>query len=176
MAVRTAVPLGRSCRRRLILHWADPFAASLGGVEPKALPSGRRRRQLRGKPLDRSDQASPLWTLQCLLFGPDVAAAFADRGENHDPGRQRRRIVCLRRKMREFSLIQSSGPTYRAWPPCSALSRPNLTVAAEARPALTAPARDGGYALRSGRKKACGAVEQTKHDRPEICACILGGD
>jgi len=29
---------------------------------------------------------SPLWTLQRLCFGPDVAAADADRGENRDPG------------------------------------------------------------------------------------------
>ena len=29
---------------------------------------------------------SPLWTLQRLCFGPDVAAACADRGENRDPG------------------------------------------------------------------------------------------
>ena len=31
---------------------------------------------------------SPLWTLQRSRFrtGPDVAAARADRGENHDPG------------------------------------------------------------------------------------------
>jgi transposase len=31
--------------------------------------------------------ASPLWTLQRLCFGPDVAAAYADRGENRDPGK-----------------------------------------------------------------------------------------
>ena len=33
---------------------------------------------------------------------------------------------------------------------------------AERRPALTASARDGVGNLRSGRKKACGAVEQKK--------------
>jgi len=27
-----------------------------------------------------------LWTLQRLCFGPDVAAANTDRGENRDPG------------------------------------------------------------------------------------------
>ena len=30
---------------------------------------------------------SPLWTLQRLCFGPDVAAAYVDRGENRDPGK-----------------------------------------------------------------------------------------
>ena len=30
--------------------------------------------------------ASPLWTLQRLCFGPDVAADTSDRGENRDPG------------------------------------------------------------------------------------------
>ena len=30
---------------------------------------------------------SSLWTLQRLCFGPDVAAAYADRGENRDPGK-----------------------------------------------------------------------------------------
>ena len=29
---------------------------------------------------------SPLWTLQRLCFGPDVAADPSDRGENRDPG------------------------------------------------------------------------------------------
>ena len=29
---------------------------------------------------------SPLWTLQRLCFGPNVAAANADRAENRDPG------------------------------------------------------------------------------------------
>jgi len=29
---------------------------------------------------------SPLWTSQRPRFGPDVAAAYADRGENRDPG------------------------------------------------------------------------------------------
>src|SRR5215831_4049615 len=52
-------------------------------------------------------------------------------------------------------------------PPCSGLSRrgletPESALLAERRPALTAPARDGERNLRSGRKKACGAVEQKK--------------
>src|SRR5215471_4544238 len=52
-------------------------------------------------------------------------------------------------------------------PPCSGLSRrgletPENALLAECRPALTAPARDGVRNLRSGRKKACGAVEQKK--------------
>jgi len=37
-------------------------------------------------PGSRARHASPLWTLQHLRFGPDVAAAHADRGENRDPG------------------------------------------------------------------------------------------
>jgi hypothetical protein len=35
-------------------------------------------------------------------------------------------------------------------------------VVAEKRPALTHPARAGDSILRSGREKACGAVEQEK--------------
>src|SRR2546422_11426023 len=38
---------------------------------------------------------------------------------------------------------------------------------AEPRPALTASARDGVRNLRSGRKKACGAVEQKKGSKQE---------
>jgi hypothetical protein len=34
----------------------------------------------------RERHASPLWTLQRLCFGPDVAADPSDRGENRDPG------------------------------------------------------------------------------------------
>jgi len=34
----------------------------------------------------RQSNASPLWTLQRLCFGPDVAADLSDRGENRDPG------------------------------------------------------------------------------------------
>jgi hypothetical protein len=52
-------------------------------------------------------------------------------------------------------------------PPCSELSRRGLETAeiglpAECRPTLTVSARDGVRNLRSGRKKACGAVEQKK--------------
>jgi hypothetical protein len=52
-------------------------------------------------------------------------------------------------------------------PPCSGLSRrgletPQSACVTESRPALTAPARGGLRDLRSGRKKACGAVEQKK--------------
>jgi len=52
-------------------------------------------------------------------------------------------------------------------PPCSGLSRrgletPQSACMTERRPALTAPARGGVGDLRSGRKKACGAVEQKK--------------
>ncbi len=39
-----------------------------------------------GRWASRSYPESPLWTLQRLGFEPDVAAASADRGENHDPG------------------------------------------------------------------------------------------
>ena len=56
-------------------------------------------------------------------------------------------------------------PDTTSMPSCSPLSRPSLTVAAEARPALTASARVGGRRLRSGRKKACGAVEQKKEPK-----------
>ena len=33
----------------------------------------------------RDKHASPLWTLQRLSFGPDVAADHTDREENRDP-------------------------------------------------------------------------------------------
>ena len=39
----------------------------------------------------RAHHASPLWTLQRLCFEPDVAAGISDRGENRDPGQQRKR-------------------------------------------------------------------------------------
>ena len=35
----------------------------------------------------RAFHASPLWTLQRLCFGADVAAAYADRVENRDPAK-----------------------------------------------------------------------------------------
>ena len=35
------------------------------------------------------NSTSPLWTLESLRFGPDDAAANADRGENHDPRGER---------------------------------------------------------------------------------------
>jgi hypothetical protein len=52
-------------------------------------------------------------------------------------------------------------------PPCSEPSRrgletPEGALPAQCRPALTAPARGGVRDLRSGREKACGAVEQEK--------------
>jgi hypothetical protein len=51
----------------------------------------------------------------------------------------------------------------------------------EQRPALTASARAGVRNLRSGRKKACGAIEQKKASKPskpskEESACVRGGD
>jgi arylsulfatase A-like enzyme len=54
-------------------------------------------------------------------------------------------------------------------PPCSKLSRRGLETSecaslAERRPTLTASARAGVRNLRSGRKKACGAVKQKKDD------------
>src|SRR5258708_36031413 len=58
-------------------------------------------------------------------------------------------------------------PVISSLPPCSRLSRRGLETSeyastAERRPALTASARAGVRNLRSGRKKACGAVEQKK--------------
>jgi hypothetical protein len=53
---------------------------------------------------------------------------------------------------------------------------------AERRPTLTAFARAGVRNLRSGRKKACGAVEQKKaakqgkKEKPEKSACVRGRD
>ena len=58
---------------------------------------------------------SPLWTLQRSRFrtGPDVAAARADRGENHDPGGRRTTVLTEERRLengprfaRIFALFQ----------------------------------------------------------------------
>jgi hypothetical protein len=48
-------------------------------------PAGRGCGRLRRRALGRNNTASPLWTLQRLRFGPDVAADTSDRGENRDP-------------------------------------------------------------------------------------------
>src|SRR5271166_2150582 len=48
------------------------------------------------------------------------------------------------------------------------------SVAAEERPALTASARVGRDDTRSGRKKACGAVEQKKCRKPWMGAGLAG--
>src|SRR5262249_20388705 len=78
----------------------------------------------------------------------------------------------------------------------AAWKRRGMPVRAGRRPSLTAPARGGVRNLRSGRKKACGAVEQKK-DRwyllsrlncarmalgrlngwnESSCRCVCGGD
>jgi hypothetical protein len=62
-----------------------------------------------------------------------------------------------------------SAPIRSSMPPCSKLSRrgletPECASLAERRPTLTASARAGVRNLRSGRKKACGAVKQKKDD------------
>ena len=49
-----------------------------------------------------------------------------------------------------------------------------LRVGAEERPSLTAPARDGRDATRSGRKKASGGVEQKKGWGPPLGAGLAG--
>jgi hypothetical protein len=45
---------------------------------------------------------------------------------------------------------------------------------AAARPALTSSARDGGGNPRSGRKKACGAVEQKKWTKRKKASRLTG--
>jgi len=37
--------------------------------------------------------ASSLWTLRRLCFGPNVAADYSDRGENRDPGRNKKSLT-----------------------------------------------------------------------------------
>ena len=92
------------------------------------------------------------------------------------PCHQRRQII----KNHRFGIIETAGVNFSAlmapaWPapdrpmvpPCSVPSRRGLealegALVPECRPALTAPARGGGRDLWSGRKKACGAVEQKK--------------
>jgi hypothetical protein len=89
MAVWTAVPLGRP-GRRLILRRVDPFVVSFERVGPKVLSLGAKVQAIATEAVGPFySSASPLWTLQWLRFGPDVAAAFADCVENRDPGQQR---------------------------------------------------------------------------------------
>jgi hypothetical protein len=86
------------------------------------------------------------------------ARCFVGRMRHTDPQPRRR-----------FRLLQP--PIRSSMPPCSKLSRRGLETSecaslAERRPTLTASARDGARNLRSGRKKACGAVEQKKDAGP----------
>ena len=91
------------------------------------------------------------------------------QNETHRPPQPRRR----------FRLLQP--PIRSSMPPCSKLSRRGLETSecaslAERRPTLTASARDGARNLRSGRKKACGAVEQKKDAGPHPAGdCQPGG-
>src|SRR6516165_5392813 len=95
-----------------------------------------------------------------------VRPATLDRVENGGPGSDnnpRERKIGGPHSTTE----RSSGPRPSSLPPCSKLSRRGLetrecAAVAEPRPALTASARDDVGNLRSGRKKACGAVEQKK--------------
>src|ERR1700690_3170939 len=78
------------------------------------------------------------------------------QSETHQPPNRRR-------------LQPPSAPIRSSMPPCSKLSRRGLETSecaslAERRPTLTASARAGVRNLRSGRKKACGAVKQKKDD------------
>jgi hypothetical protein len=71
------------------------------------------------------------------------------------------------RRGRNSTTERSFGPRSSSLPPCSKLSRRGLETSKcalwpERRPTLTASARAGVRNLRSGRKKACGAVEQKK--------------
>jgi hypothetical protein len=57
------------------------------GVPGASCPPGRGCRLAAKEAVGpRGFHVSPLWTLQRLCFGPDVAAASADREENRDPG------------------------------------------------------------------------------------------
>ena len=90
------------------------------------------------------------------------ARCFVGRMRHTDPQPRRR-----------FRLLQP--PIRSSMPPCSKLSRRGLETSecaslAERRPTLTASARDGARNLRSGRKKACGAVEQKKGARRRLSA------
>src|SRR5215470_5579497 len=69
-------------------------------------------------------------------------------------------------------LLSRQAPCSSSLPPCSRLSRRGLETPERGfrparRPALTASARVGAGHLRSGRKKACGAVEQKKTPKQE---------
>ena len=73
-----------------------------------------------------------------------------------------------------------SAPIRSSMPTCSKLSRRGLETSecasmAERRPTLTASARAGVRNLRSGRKKACGAVKQKKDDEVKKTAGMLLG-
>jgi hypothetical protein len=61
----------------------------------------------------------------------------------------------------EHGIMQEpSIATHTSLPPCSRPSRTSPSGGRSKRPSLTATARGGGASLRSGRKNACGAVEQ----------------
>ena len=77
------VPLGPARDSRLKSS-KNPYRDNADTV---SLPSGARVRATPPVAVgpQRTTFTSPLWTLESLRFGPDDAAANADRGENHDP-------------------------------------------------------------------------------------------
>src|SRR4051794_26431628 len=84
LAVRRAVPLVRAGREHLSKPRRDPTALERGAGTSG--PPGRGCRPAAREAVGPRDlHVSPLWTLQRLCFGPDVAAANADRGENRGP-------------------------------------------------------------------------------------------
>jgi hypothetical protein len=90
------------------------------------------------------------------------ATSDIDAGPANDKARKQ-----TERRGRNSTTERSFGPRSSSLPPCSKLSRRGLETSKcalwpERRPTLTASARAGVRNLRSGRKKACGAVEQKK--------------
>jgi hypothetical protein len=137
LAFRTAVPLDRA-RRRLIVAWQVPSSLSREQIEPEVLSLGAKVQAIATEAVGpRFARASPLWTLQWLRFGPDAAAALADRAENHDPGGLNtdgsRGCGGGSAKFAGRGAQKPSDlrPNILSMPPCSTPSRPSLAVAAK---------------------------------------------
>ena len=83
------------------------------------------------------------------------------------------RCVALRLRASLEAVTGHRGPATPILPPYSGPSRygldkPEPADRSERRPTSTAPARAGCRDLRSGQKKACGAVEQKKAKSPHL--------
>jgi hypothetical protein len=116
--------------------------------------------------LGRVDHASPLWTLQRLCFGPDVAADPSDRGENRDLGTARAKAKgpLVRPQGAECAAVlapvKGKPPLTRRWPPATLDHR-------GARPRPDAPVRTEGWlAIEQRGATGCSTNELARYPRP----------